>query len=86
MAAAVPGQPHLFYPSCIAGSVNIPVWQLPARAEGRPREKDLKIMAYCASGVRFVYATMFLRVYGYEDVRTLAHGIRDWMAAGNKIE
>src|SRR5512147_2588275 len=65
----------------IAGAVNIPVRQLPGRVRDLPQDKGLKIVTYCASGIRSAYATMFLRVYGYGDVRTLAHGIREWVAA-----
>jgi rhodanese-related sulfurtransferase len=70
----------------IGGAVNIPVRELPARVRELPQEKDLKIVTYCASGIRSAYATMFLRVYGYENVRTLAHGVQEWAAAGNKVE
>ncbi|OPY27276.1 MAG: molybdopterin biosynthesis protein MoeB [Methanocella sp. PtaU1.Bin125] len=70
----------------IAGAVNVSVRELPARIKELPQDKGLKIVAYCASGIRSAYATMFLRVYGYNDVRTLSHGIREWIAAGNKVE
>ncbi len=70
----------------IPGAVNISVRELPRRVGELPHEKDLKIVAYCASGIRSAYATMFLRVYGYSDVRSLVHGIRDWIATGNKVE
>ncbi|HMK47032.1 MAG TPA: rhodanese-like domain-containing protein [Methanocella sp.] len=69
----------------IPGAINISVRELPRRVIELPRDKDLKIVTYCASGIRSAYATMFLRVYGYSDVRSLIHGIRDWVAAGNKI-
>jgi rhodanese-related sulfurtransferase len=70
----------------LPGAVNVPVRQLPQRVGELPHDKKLKIVAYCASGVRSAYATMFLRTYGYENVRTLAHGIREWIAVGNKVE
>jgi len=79
-------EPDEFSSGHIAGAVNVPVRELPNRANELPQEKSLKIVAYCASGVRSAYATMFLRVYGYEDVRTLAHGIREWIAEGNRVE
>lgn len=70
----------------LPGALNISVRELPKRVSELPHDKDLKIVAYCASGIRSAYATMFLRVYGYSDVRSLVHGIRDWVAAGNEIE
>jgi rhodanese-related sulfurtransferase len=69
----------------IQGAVNISVRELPNRVTELPHDKDVKIIAYCASGIRSAYATMFLRVYGYSDVRSLVHGIREWVAEGNKI-
>ncbi|CAJ35635.1 rhodanese-like domain-containing protein [Methanocella arvoryzae] len=69
----------------IPGAVNISVREIPQRVKELPREKDMKIVAYCASGIRSAYATMFLRVYGYSDVRSLVHGIREWVATGNQI-
>lgn len=79
-------EPDEFRSGHIAGAVNVPVRQLPARVMELPQEKGLKIVAYCASGIRSAYATMFLRVYGYGDVRTLAHGIRGWVAEGYPVE
>ncbi len=69
----------------IQGAVNISVRELPNRVKELPQDKDVKIINYCASGIRSAYATMFLRVYGYSDVRSLVHGIREWVATGNKV-
>jgi len=69
----------------IQGAVNISVRELPNRVKELPQDKDVKIITYCASGIRSAYATMFLRVYGYSDVRSLVHGIREWVATGNKV-
>lgn len=66
----------------IAGAVNIPANVLPSRAKELPQDRELKIVAYCATGRRSAYATMFLRVYGFNQVRTLAGGIRAWNASG----
>ncbi len=69
----------------IEGAVNISVKELPKRAGELPEDRDIRIVAYCASGIRSAYATMFLRVYGYRDVRTMEHGIREWIGAGYPV-
>ena len=70
----------------ISGAVNIPAGQLSARAEELPKDRAARIVTYCATGRRSAYATMFLRVYGYNDVRTLTGGIREWTSAGYPVE
>jgi rhodanese-related sulfurtransferase len=69
----------------IEGAVNVSVRELPKRVGELPQDRNIKMVAYCASGIRSAYATMFLRVYGYKDVRTMEHGIRDWTAAGYPV-
>ena len=69
----------------IQGAINISVRELPDRVKELPHDKDMKIITYCASGIRSAYATMFLRVYGYADVSSLVHGIREWTATGNRV-
>ncbi len=78
-------EPGEFEAGHIEGAVNIPVRELPRRVKELPEDRGLKMVAYCASGIRSAYATMFLRVYGYGDVRTLEHGIREWAGAGYPI-
>ena len=78
-------EPDEFASGHIEGAVNLSVRQLPRRVGELPHDKSLKIVAYCASGIRSAYATMFLRTYGYEDVRTLAHGVQAWVDAGNRL-
>ena len=78
-------EPSEFGSGHIRGAVNIPVRELPGRVGELPRDRDLKMVTYCASGIRSACATMFLRVYGYTDVRTLEHGIREWAGAGYPV-
>ncbi len=78
-------EPAEFEAGHIAGAMNISVRELPDRVEELPQDRDIKMVAYCASGIRSAYATMFLRVYGYSDVRTLEHGIREWIGAGYPV-
>lgn len=70
----------------ISGAVNISVNELPSRVMDLPQDRNVRIVTYCATGRRSAYATMFLRVYGYNNVRTLAGGIVGWVASGYPIE
>jgi rhodanese-related sulfurtransferase len=78
-------EPAEFKEGRIQGAVNISVNELPKRAGELPHEKALKIVAYCATGRRSAYAAMFLRVYGYGDVRSLASGFKGWTGAGYPV-
>ncbi len=78
-------EPAEYQAGHIEGAVNISVKELPKRAGELPEDRDIRIVAYCASGIRSAYATMFLRVYGYRDVRTMEHGIREWIGAGYPV-
>ena len=44
--------------------------------------RDARIVAVCKSGKRSGWATMFLRVAGFTDVRSLDGGMLAWSAAG----
>lgn len=70
----------------IQGAVNISVNELPSRVKELPQDRNLRMVTYCATGRRSAYATMFLRVYGYNDVRTLVGGIREWVGSGYPVE
>ena len=70
----------------IPGAVNISVNELPSRVKDLSQDRNVRMVTYCATGRRSAYATMFLRVYGYNDVRTLTGGIRGWVASSYPIE
>lgn len=78
-------EPSEFNEGHIEGAVNISVQELSKRVGELPQEKGLKIVAYCATGRRSAYAAMFLRVYGYGDVRSLANGFKGWAGAGYPV-
>ncbi len=50
-----------------------------------PEVIDHTIAAICHSGARFAYATMFLKVYGYNDVRNLDFGMSGWIEKGYPV-
>ncbi|MHB8109517.1 MAG: MBL fold metallo-hydrolase [Syntrophorhabdaceae bacterium] len=62
----------------IEGAVNVPVKQVAARIEELPRDLGTPIVTYCASGHRSSHAAVYLRAYGYRDVRNLEYGMHGW--------
>ncbi len=60
----------------IAGSVNIPISQIPDRIDSLP--KDRQILVHCHHGARSLQATNFLRSKGFESVSNVGGGIDAW--------
>lgn len=59
----------------IPNSVNIPVGDLDAQIEQLLPYKDEKIILYCRSGKRSVYAAHLLSEYGFKHLYNLKQGI-----------
>ena len=70
----------------IKGARNIPVKEIPGRINELPKDKDTDIVAHCESGFRSAHATIFLKAYGYTNVRNLEHGIHEWREEGYEVE
>ena len=68
----------------IAGTVFIPLGQLPQRAS--ELDPKLPIIAYCKSGVRSLYAVEILQSLGRTNVASMTGGIVAWYEAGQPIE
>lgn len=60
----------------IAGSVLIPLGELPGRFGELP--KDRAIVVHCHHGGRSAQATLFLKKQGFLDVKNLSGGIDAW--------
>lgn len=75
-------EPDEFASGHIEGAVNLPVQDLPNRTKELPEEFDRSIVTICLSGARSAYATMFLKVYGYSNIRNLDFGMTGWMDKG----
>ncbi|MFC1925093.1 rhodanese-like domain-containing protein [Chloroflexota bacterium] len=75
-------EPDEFASGHIEGAVNIPVQDLPNRTRELPEEFGRSIVSICLSGARSAYATMFLKVYGYSNIRNLDFGMTGWMDKG----
>ncbi len=62
----------------IAGAINIPIRELPAKIATLPKDKP--ILVVCKVGHRGSMAMVFLRGQGY-NVKSISGGINAWVAA-----
>ncbi len=69
-------EPHEFAYAQIAGSVLIPLQQLPARFDEVPLDKDVVVI--CHHGMRSQQACHFLQHSGYQKLFNLKGGIDAW--------
>ncbi len=75
-------EPDEYEQGALAGAVHIPRGQLEFNVEGRIPNKDAKIVAYCAAGVRSAFAAKTLGDLGYTDVSSLVGGFNRWKDDG----
>ncbi len=66
--------------TAIAGTLHIPLTQLPARSGEVPAGRP--VVVFCAGGYRSSIAASLLRQRGVRDVSEIAGGIAAWSAAG----
>jgi sulfur dioxygenase len=69
----------------IKGAINIPVGEIARRVEELPRNLDTAITVVCESGIRSAHAALYLRAYGYNNVKNLEYGMREWRTKGFPI-
>ncbi len=63
--------------AAIAGSTDIPMGELPARAHAE-LDPETHIIAICHHGMRSLSVTAWLRKEGFEQAQSLAGGIEQW--------
>ena len=69
----------------LPGALLIPRGVLESNIESRvPR--DRKVVVYCASGNRSVFAAETLKQMGYEDVASMAGGFKAWAYETGEVE
>ena len=66
----------------IAGSMNIPIRDLPKMIAKLPENKTAPILTYCQIGYRGGMSVTLLRMWGYTNVRTIKGGLDAWDKAG----
>ncbi|MFA5983213.1 MAG: rhodanese-like domain-containing protein [Methylococcaceae bacterium] len=69
-------EPFEFKFAQIAGSISIPLNQLPERLG--ELDKDSEIVVICHHGMRSLQAANFLVQYGFENITNLMGGIDAW--------
>ena len=70
----------------IAGSILVPLQDLPARAGELEGQKDKHIIAICRAGVRSTTAAAILTGLGFEHVSNLKGGMLDWNQQNLPVE
>src|SRR3954454_10025050 len=71
----------------IPGAVHVPRGHLESRIEGAVRDRDARIVVYCASGNRSALAAHTLEnLLGYENVASMTGGITLWKDRGYPVE
>jgi rhodanese-related sulfurtransferase len=63
--------------AAIEGSVNIPMGELPARANTE-LDPEAHIVVMCHHGARSMSVTAWLRREGFENTQSMAGGINQW--------
>ena len=69
----------------VAGSVHVPMMQLPQWMQYEPLSPNVPIVVVCKVGSRSAQVTAWLRAQGYE-ATNLAGGLLAWQAAGLSLE
>ncbi|MCX7738526.1 MAG: rhodanese-like domain-containing protein [Hydrogenothermaceae bacterium] len=70
----------------IPGSILIPVQILPQHIKDIENFKNKKVLIYCRSGNRSVYASRILEQNGFNKVYNLKEGIIGWKKSGFPVE
>lgn len=78
--------PEEFREYHIKGAKNIPVKELSERVGELPPNKGAEIVTHCESGFRSAHAAIFLKAFGYTNVKNLELGIHEWREEGYKVE
>jgi molybdopterin/thiamine biosynthesis adenylyltransferase/rhodanese-related sulfurtransferase len=71
----------------IPGAVHVPRSYLESRIEGVVRDRDARVVIYCATGQRSALAAHTLtELLGFKDVASMTGGITLWKDRGYKVE
>jgi rhodanese-related sulfurtransferase len=76
-------EPEEYAEGHVPGAVLMPMGSVPARYEELPQGETVYVV--CAVGGRSMQVARYLDQAGY-DVRNVAGGTRDWIAAGFPVE
>jgi rhodanese-related sulfurtransferase len=72
-------EPWEFAAASVAGSVEMPMGDVPARAH-QELDPDERLVVMCHHGVRSMNVTAWLRNHGFEQAQSVRGGIDAWSA------
>jgi rhodanese-related sulfurtransferase len=75
-------EPDEFKGGHIEGAVNVPIRSLAKNLDKLPADKATPIAVVCKSGIRAAYATMTLKMLGYNNVKDVVGGMLAWEKEG----
>ncbi len=70
----------------LEGAILVPLGRLAADVGDAVPDRDRTVVAYCATGVRSLYAAAMLARLGYREVLNLAGGIEAWQREGRPVD
>lgn len=73
-------EPDEYATAKIAGSVHIPLGDIPTRVHDTLPDKTARIVIHCHHGMRSARAAEYLKKIGYTQVQNLTGGIDAWAA------
>ena len=76
---------EVFNTSHIAGSINVPLSELPKKYISLFPDRSIPIVALCNGSVQSAYAIMFLYSRGYREVYNLSGGFSRWEKDGYAV-
>ena len=79
-------EPEEYVKEHVAGAKNVPLGEFEAKLPSAAKNKARPLIIVCASGTRSSRAVGMARKLGYEDVRTLAGGLKSWRDANLPVE
>ena len=66
----------------IPGSVNIPMQEIPDRAQEFPEDRQSPVVLVCGIGKFSKHWTLYLKSMGYRNVRSVKGGMSEWVRKG----
>ena len=78
-------EPGEFAAGHITGARNVPLAQLEAQLSGVVKNKATPVILVCQAGARSARAMAVARKLGYENVHSLAGGLKAWQAASMPV-
>ena len=70
----------------IPGAIKIPRGRIELEIGKAVADEKSAIICYCGGGTRSLFAGMQLKAMGYENVQSMAGGIRSWKMSGGPVE